>query len=229
MYGPKGPGKDDCMKKLEKGNMRISPSGMHDQMMFFIISGVGVDVLYIDTFSWVIDPPIRIAIDTVTITAFFLIFTGVVFTMIIALSRVYIVSTKGITVILLGIFRHLYPWERFQMVGLYPISKVIEETPGEAFMMVVLYQRRKRNVYSTADGGIRLLRQHLLNHGIHEILGIVLRYSFMLLQICPALLGIALIEHIEYRVNLAPDHLKIVVLDVSCQIPIVGLVIAWVL
>ncbi len=81
-------------------------------------------------------PPIRIAIDTVTITAFFLIFTGVVFTMIIALSRVYIVSTKGITVILLGIFRHLYPWERFQMVGLYPISKVIEETPGEAFMMV---------------------------------------------------------------------------------------------
>ena len=136
MYGPKGPGKDDCMKRLEKGNMRISPSGMHDQMMFFIISGVGVDVLYIDTFSWVIDPPIRIAIDTVTITAFFLIFTGVVFTMIIALSRVYIVSTKGITVILLGIFRHLYPWERFQMVGLYPISKVIEETPGEAFMMV---------------------------------------------------------------------------------------------
>ena len=136
MYGPKGPGKDDCMKKLEKGTMRISPSGMHDQMMFFIISGVGVDVLYIDTFSWVIDPPIRIAIDTVTIAAFFLIFTGVVFTMIIALSRVYIVSTKGITVILLGIFRHLYPWERFQMVGLYPISKVIEETPGEAFMMV---------------------------------------------------------------------------------------------
>jgi len=124
------------MKKLEKGTMRISPSGMHDQMMFFIISGVGVDVLYIDTFSWVIDPPIRIAIDTVTITAFFLIFTGVVFTMIIALSRVYIVSTKGITVILLGIFRHLHPWERFQMVGLYPISKVIEETPGEAFMMV---------------------------------------------------------------------------------------------
>ena len=136
MYGPKGPGKDDCMKKLEKGTMRISPSGMHDQMMFFIISGVGIDVLYIDTFSWVIDPPIRIAIDTVTIAAFFLIFTGVVFTMIIALSRVYIVSTKGITVILLGIFRHLYPWERFQMVGLYPISKVIEETPGEAFMMV---------------------------------------------------------------------------------------------
>ena len=136
MYGPKGPGKDDCMRKLEKGNMRISPSGMHDQMMFFIISGVGVDVLYIDTFSWVIDPPIRIAIDTVTIAAFFLIFTGVVFTMIIALSRVYIVSTKGITVILLGIFRHLYPWERFQMVGLYPIAKVIEETPGEAFMMV---------------------------------------------------------------------------------------------
>ena len=140
------------MKKLEKGTMRISPSGMHDQMMFFIISGVGVDVLYIDTFSWVIDPPIRIAIiyayisyikpptpialDVVIFWIFGLIFNAVVFTMIIALSRVYIVSTKGITVILLGIFRHLYPWERFQMVGLYPIAKVIEETPGEAFMMV---------------------------------------------------------------------------------------------
>ena len=42
MYGPKGPGKDDCIKKLEKGNMRISPSGMHDQMMFFIISNIYV-------------------------------------------------------------------------------------------------------------------------------------------------------------------------------------------
>ena len=31
------------MKKLEKGTMRIFPSGMHDQMMFFIISGVGID------------------------------------------------------------------------------------------------------------------------------------------------------------------------------------------
>ena len=30
------------MKKLEKGNMRISPSGMHDQMMFFIISNIYV-------------------------------------------------------------------------------------------------------------------------------------------------------------------------------------------
>ena len=142
------------MKKLEKGTMRISSSGMHDQMMFFIISGVGVDVLYIDTFSWVIAPPIRIAIDTVTITAFFLIFTGVVFTMIIALSRVYIVSTKGITVILLGIFRHLYPWERFQMVGLYPISKVSEETPGEAFMMVCSTVMLK----GTAGGRINIER-----------------------------------------------------------------------
>ena len=30
------------MKKLEKGTMRISPSGMHDQMMFFIISNIYV-------------------------------------------------------------------------------------------------------------------------------------------------------------------------------------------
>ena len=118
--GPKGPGKDDGMKKLEKGNMRISPSGMHDQMMFFIISGVGIDVFYIYAYISYFKPPTPIALDVVIFWIFGLIFNAVVFTMIIALSRVYIVSTKGITVILLGIFRHLYPWERFQMVGLYP-------------------------------------------------------------------------------------------------------------
>ena len=124
------------MKKLEKGTMRIFPSGMHDQMMFFIISGVGIDVFYIYAYISYFKPPTPIALDVVIFWIFGLIFNAVVFTMIIALSRVYIVSTKGITVILLGIFRHLYPWERFQMVGLYPIAKVIEETPGEAFMMV---------------------------------------------------------------------------------------------
>ena len=36
----------------------------------------------------------------------------------------------------LSLIHIFYPWERFQMVGLYPISKVSEETPGEAFMMV---------------------------------------------------------------------------------------------
>lgn len=134
--GPKGPGKDDCMKKLEKGTMRISSSGMHDQMMLFIILGVGIDVFYIYAYISYFKPPTPIALDVVAFWIFGLIFNAVIFTMIIALSRVYIVSTKGITVILLGIFRHLYPWERFQMVGLYPISKVSEETPGEAFMMV---------------------------------------------------------------------------------------------
>ena len=124
------------MKKLEKGTMRISSSGMHDQMMLFIILGVGIDVFYIYAYISYFKPPTPIALDVVAFWIFGLIFNAVIFTMIIALSRVYIVSTKGITVILLGIFRHLYPWERFQMVGLYPISKVSEETPGEAFMMV---------------------------------------------------------------------------------------------
>lgn len=135
--GPKHrPGKNDGMKKLEKGTMRISSSGMHDQMMLFIILGVGIDVFYIYAYISYFKPPTPIALDVVAFWIFGLIFNAVIFTMIIALSRVYIVSTKGITVILLGIFRHLYPWERFQMVGLYPISKVSEETPGEAFMMV---------------------------------------------------------------------------------------------
>ena len=39
------------MKKLEKGNMRISSSGMHDQMMLFIILGVGIDVFYIYAYT----------------------------------------------------------------------------------------------------------------------------------------------------------------------------------
>ena len=51
----------------------------------------------------------------------------------------------------------------------------------------------------------------------------------MFLQICSALLGIALIEHIEYGVDLTLDNLKIVIFDVPCQVAIVGLVIAWVL
>ena len=65
-----------------------------------------------------------------------------------------------------------------------------------------------------ADEGKRLLGQHLLNHGVQEIFGIVFRYPLMFLQICPALLGIALIEHIEHGVDLALDNLKIVIFDV---------------
>ena len=53
------------MKKLEKGTMRISPSGMHDQMMFFIISGVGIDVFYIYAYISYFKPPTPIALDVV--------------------------------------------------------------------------------------------------------------------------------------------------------------------
>ena len=72
------------MKKLEKGNMRISPSGMHDQMMFFIISGVGIDVFYIYAYISYFKPPTPIALDVVLFWIFGLIFNAVVFTMIIA-------------------------------------------------------------------------------------------------------------------------------------------------
>ena len=51
----------------------------------------------------------------------------------------------------------------------------------------------------------------------------------MFLQICPALLGIALLVHIEYRIDLTLDDLEIVVFDVPGQVTIVSLVIAWVL
>ena len=51
----------------------------------------------------------------------------------------------------------------------------------------------------------------------------------MFLQICSALLSIALIEHIEHGVDLALDNLKIVIFDVPCQVAVVGLVIVRVL
>lgn len=49
------------------------------------------------------------------------------------------------------------------------------------------------------------------------------------MQVSPALLGIALIEHIEYGIDLTLDNFKIVIFDVPSQVAIVGLVIARVL
>ena len=80
--------------------------------------------------------------------------------------------------------------------------------------LIALHQRRKRNMYRTADGGKRLLGQYLLNQSVHEILRIVFRYPLMFLQIYFALLGVALIEHVEHGVDLALDNLKIVIFDV---------------
>lgn len=68
------------MKKLEKGNMRISSSGMHDQMMLFIILGVGIDVFYIYAYISYFKPPTPIALDVVAFWIFGLIFNAVIFT-----------------------------------------------------------------------------------------------------------------------------------------------------
>ena len=54
----------------------------------------------------------------------------------------------------------------------------------------------------------------LAENFIHKIFGIVFRYPLMFFQICPTLFGIAMIEHIEYGVDLALDNLKIVIFDV---------------
>ena len=51
----------------------------------------------------------------------------------------------------------------------------------------------------------------------------------MLSQIRPALFCIALIKHIEHRVDLTLNDFKIVIFDVSCQVAVVGLVVAGVL
>ena len=52
---------------------------------------------FVQTFCWVFQPPIRIAIDTVTIVSLGIIFNVLSFAHIIATSRTYIVSTMGST------------------------------------------------------------------------------------------------------------------------------------
>ena len=91
---------------------------------------------FVQTFCWVFQPPIRIAIDTVTIVSLGIIFNVLSFAHIIATSRTYIVSTKGVTVIFLGIIRRLYPWQRFQSINVYPMDIGDPPWGGQPFLMV---------------------------------------------------------------------------------------------
>ena len=101
------------MKKPETNTLRIEPRKFHAAAVGMAMVLAYVDYEYfVQTFCWVFQPPIRIAIDTVTIVSLGIIFNVLSFAHIIATSRTYIVSTKGITVTFLGVFRRLYPWQR---------------------------------------------------------------------------------------------------------------------
>ena len=105
------------MKKSETNTLRIEPRKVHAAAVGMAMVLIYFDYHYfVETFYWVFQPPFRIAIDTVTIVAIGLILNVVFLSEILATSRTYIVSAKGITVIFLGIIRRLYPWQRFQSI-----------------------------------------------------------------------------------------------------------------
>ena len=125
------------MKKSETNTLRIEPRKVHAAAVGMAMVLIYFDYHYfVETFYWVFQPPIRIAIDTVTIVSLGIIFNVLSFAHIIATSRTYIVSTKGITVTFLGVFRRLYPWQRFQIVGVFPVDKMGSTEVGQPFLMV---------------------------------------------------------------------------------------------
>ena len=136
--GPKHrPGKDDGMKNPETNTLRIEPRKFHAAAVGMAMVLAYVDYEYfVQTFCWVFQPPIRIAIDTVTIVAIGLILNVVFLSEILATSRTYIVSAKGITVTFLGVFRRLYPWQRFQSINVYPMDIGDPPWGGQPFLMV---------------------------------------------------------------------------------------------
>ena len=112
---------------------------------------------FVQTFCWVFQPPIRIAIDTVTIVSLGIIFNVLSFAHIIATSRTYIVSTKGITVTFLGVFHRLYPWQRFQIVGVFPVDKMGSTEVGQPFFDGLQYQTDSDDSWWGFSVGIRYL------------------------------------------------------------------------
>ena len=125
------------MKKSETNTLRIEPRKVHAAAVGMAMVLIYFDYHYfVETFYWVFQPPFRIAIDTVTIVAIGLILNVVGLSEILATSRTYIVSTKGVTVIFLGIIRRLYPWQRFQSINVYPMDIGDPPWGGQPFLMV---------------------------------------------------------------------------------------------
>lgn len=122
------------MKEPDKNVLYISDYRMHVTSLMAVALFVYINHKYFTGFFRVFQPPIPIAIDSVTAIGIIAVTDGMPFAHIIALSRTYIVSTKGITVIFLGIFRHLYPWEKFKVIDVCP---GFDECEGGIFMLMV--------------------------------------------------------------------------------------------
>ena len=141
------------MKNPEANTLRIEPRKFHASAVGMAMVLAYVDYEYfVQTFCWVFQPPIRIAIDTVTIVAIGLILNVVGLSEILATSRTYIVSTKGVTVIFLGIIRRLYPWQRFQSINVYPMDIGDPPWGGQPVLMVC----STKPIRTTAGGAFQL-------------------------------------------------------------------------
>ena len=122
------------MKKSEANTLRIEPRKVHAAAV-----GMAMVIAYLNYYY--IIPAFRIAfppigLDTVVVALMGVTLNTLAFAHIIATSRTYIVSAKGITVIFLGIIRRLYPWQRFQSINVYPMDIGDPPWGGQPFLMV---------------------------------------------------------------------------------------------
>ena len=120
------------MKEPDKNVLYISDYRMHVTSLMAVALFVYINHKYFTVrLSAIICAK---SIPSVTAIGIIAVTDGMLFAHIIALSRTYIVSTKGITVIFLGIFRHLYPWEKFKVIDVCP---GFDECEGGIFMLMV--------------------------------------------------------------------------------------------
>ena len=108
------------MKNPEANTLRIEPRKFHAAAVVIAMMIAYLNYYYIIPAFRIAFPPI--GLDTVVVALMGVTLNTLDFAHIIATSRTYIVSAKGITVIFLGFIRHLYPWQRFQSINACPID-----------------------------------------------------------------------------------------------------------
>ena len=122
------------MKNPEANTLRIEPRKFHASAVVIAMMIAYLNYYYIIPAFRITFPPI--GLDTVVVALMGVTLNTLAFAHIIATSRTYIVSAKGITVIFLGFIRRLYPWQRFQSINACPIDIGNPSWGGQPFLMV---------------------------------------------------------------------------------------------
>ena len=122
------------MKNPEANTLRIEPRKFHASAVVIAMMIAYLNYYYIIPAFRIAFPPI--GLDTVVVALMGVTLNTLAFAHIIATSRTYIVSAKGITVIFLGFIRRLYPWQRFQSINACPIDIGNPSWGGQPFLMV---------------------------------------------------------------------------------------------